>query len=211
MKSIKKVAVLGGTGKAGRYLVNLLISRKYHVKLLARDPGKIILHDGFVEVIAGNARDYESVFKLLRDCDAVISTLGPSRKEPDTCSIATGNVIRAMHTLNLKRYIELAGLAINAPGDNKGILTRLVTGVMDIFVPAIIRDRQEGYRLLAESNLDWTIVRSSMIELTNSVRAVKTSLEDSPGRKVSSTTLALFMIDQLTDTRYIRKCPFVAG
>jgi putative NADH-flavin reductase len=211
MKSIKKVAVLGGTGKAGRYLVKLLITREYQVKLLARNPGKNNLPDPLVEIITGNARNYESVFMLLKDCDAIISTLGPSRHEPDTCSIATGHVIRAMHALHLKRYIELAGLAIDTPEDNKGFLTKTIVGLMRLFVPVIINDRQKGYMLLKASDLDWTIVRSSMIELTNSARTIRTSLEDSPGLKVSSTDLALFMIDLLTDTRYIRKCPFVAS
>ncbi|HJZ40526.1 MAG TPA: NAD(P)H-binding protein [Bacteroidales bacterium] len=211
MKPLKKIAVLGGTGKAGRFLTELLISREYQVKLLARDPGKVNLSDPLIEIVTGNAKNYESVFTLLQGCDAVINTLGPSRHEPDTCSIATGHVIKAMQTLHRKRYIELAGLAIDTPEDNKGLFTRLVVGFMRFFFPAIINDRQKGYRLLMESNLDWTIVRSSMIELTDSRRTIKTSLEDSPGRKVSSTTLALFMIDHLTDTRYIRKCPFVAS
>src|SRR3990172_1383593 len=98
MKPSKKIAVLGGTGKAGRFLTELLIIREYQVKLLARDPGKVNLSDPLIEIVTGNARNYESVFTLLQDCDAVISTLGSSRHEPDTCSIATGHVIRAMHT-----------------------------------------------------------------------------------------------------------------
>jgi hypothetical protein len=82
---------------------------------------------------------------------------------------------------------------------------------MKLIVPAKIADRQKGYRLLSESNLDWTLVRSSMIELTDQKRPVKTSLLDSPGRKVSATDLALFMIHQLSDDQFIRKSPFISS
>jgi hypothetical protein len=116
-----------------------------------------------------------------------------------------------MHALNISRYIELAGLAIDTPYDKKSFMTKLLVRIMRFFFPVIIGDRQKGYLLLSESNLDWTLVRSSMIEQTNSKRSVKTSLTDSPGRKVSSTDLALFMIEQISDDQFIRKSPFISS
>jgi putative NADH-flavin reductase len=119
MKSYKKIAVIGGTGKAGNYLMDQLINQGYLIKALSRNPEKL-RHDSLaLEIITGDARNYETVFTLLQGCDAVISTIGPSKNEPDTCSIVTGNVIQAMQTLNMKRYIELAGLAIDTPSDKK--------------------------------------------------------------------------------------------
>lgn len=210
MKPYKKIAVIGGTGKAGKYLIKQLINQGYQIKALARNPEKPG-HDLLVEKITGDARNYDTVFALLQGCDAVISTIGPSKNEPDTCSVVTGHVIHAMQTLNMKRYIELAGLAIDTPSDKKGFITRLVVRIMKLVVPAIIADRQKGYRLLSESNLDWTLVRSSMIEQTDSKRLIKTSLLDSTGRKVSSTDLALFMVNQLSDDQFIKKAPFISS
>ena len=210
MKPYKKIAVIGGNGKAGKYLIKQLIIQGYQIKALTRNPEKP-MHDLMVEKITGDARNYETVFSLLQGCDAVISTIGPSKDQPDTCSIVTGHVIQAMQTLNMKRYIELAGLAIDTPTDKKGFITRLVVRIMKLVVPAIIADRQKGYRLLTESNLDWTLVRSSMIEQTDSKRLIKTSLLDSTGRKVSSTDLALFMVNQLPDDQFLRKAPFISS
>jgi len=211
MKQSKKIAVLGGTGKEGKYLIDNLIKQGYEIKALTRNPEKLGNTSSSIEKITGNARNYESVYALLQGCDAVISTIGPSRKEPDTCSIATGNVIQAMQSLNIRRYIELAGLAIDTSSDKKGFMTKLLVGIMRLFFPAVINDRQKGYRILSESDLDWTLVRSSMIELTDAKRVVKTSLVDSPGRKVSSTDLALFLISQLSDEQFIRKAPFISS
>jgi putative NADH-flavin reductase len=211
MNQQKRIAVIGGTGKAGKFLVKELVKQEVSIKVLARNPENILGQNPLIEVIPGNALDYNSILKLLTGCDAVISALGPSRSKPDTCSVAVGHIIKAMHELHIKRYIELAGLAIDTPDDKKGWKTRLVVALMKRLFPAIINDRQKGYELLLASDLRWTIVRSSMIKLTDAKRVLKTSLSDSPGGQISATDLAVFLIDQLTDERFIRKCPFVAS
>jgi putative NADH-flavin reductase len=211
MKQSNKIAIIGGTGKAGKYLVSELVKQGFTIKVLSRNPEKITQVSQLIEVVQGNARDYASIRTLITGCDAVISTLGPSRSEPDTCSVAVEHIIKAMQELKIKRYVELAGLAIDTPDDKKGFQTRLIVGILKRFFPAVINDRQKGYDLLSASNLDWTIVRSSMIELTDAKRTLKTSLADSPGRKISAADLAIFLINQLSDEQYVRKCPFVAS
>lgn len=211
MKQPKKIAVLGGTGKAGSYLLNQLVNKGYFVNVLARNPGKIEQSNPLIEVVLGNARDYESIHNLLSGCDAVISTLGPSRGEPDTCSVAVGHIIHAMQELTIQRYIEVAGLAINTPDDRKGFQTRLIVGILRLFFPAVIDDRQKGYLQLEGSKIDWTIVRCPMIQLSSSAGPIKISLTDCPGRKVSTTDLAEFLISQLSEEKFIRKAPFLSN
>jgi putative NADH-flavin reductase len=207
----KKIAVLGGTGKAGKYLIKELIRQGYHIKALARDPGKLKQSGPSLEVITGNAREYQSILNLLSECDAVISTLGPSGNEPDTCSMAAGHIIKAMQALNIRRLIEVAGLGIDTPEDKKGIFTRILVAIMRWFASSVIDDRQKDYELLKNSNIQWTIVRCPMIKLTDLSRKIKTSLEDSPGNQISATDLARFLIDQLKSEMFICKAPFISN
>lgn len=207
----KKIAVLGGTGKAGKYLVKELISQGYLVRALARDPRKMEEAGPALSVVLGDARDYNSILSLLAECDAVISTLGPSANEPDTCSIAAGHIIRAMQDLKISRFIEIAGLGIDTPGDKKGLLTRSLVTMMKWFASAVIADRQKDYELLKNSPVLWTIVRCPMIKLTGATGNVKTSLTDRPGMHISATDLARFLIDQLNNGEFICKAPFVAN
>jgi putative NADH-flavin reductase len=208
---LKKIAVLGGSGKAGKYLVKELIRQGFFVRALARYPGKMQQSDPLLEIIQGNARDYESIYNLISECDAVISTLGPAKNQPDTCSIAVVHIIKAMQALNIQRYIEVAGLGIDATGDRKGYLTRILVTIMRWFASSVIDDRQRDYELLQNSNLRWTIVRCPMIKLTDLSRKVITSLEDRPGNQISATDLARFLIDQLNDEQFICKAPFIAN
>lgn len=211
LKKPEKVAVIGGTGRAGKYLVKELIRQGYSIKMLARDPAKITLRSPLIEVVTGNARDYSAINQLLAGCDAVISALGPSKSEPDTCSITVGNILRVMQEKKINRYLEVAGLGIDAAEDHKGLQTRLVVSIIKFFFPAVVNDRQKVYKLLSDSQINWTIVRCPMIEQTDLKRTMKISLNDSPGRKVSATDLASFLIDQLSGSQYVGKCPFVAS
>ncbi len=207
---MKCSAVLGGTGKAGTYLVESLLSEGYTVKALARTPSKLPEHSRLIKV-QGDATDAAAIQNLLDGCDAVISTLGPSRDKPDTCSVAVKHLIEAMHEKGISRYLEVAGLAINTPEDKKGFRTRLIVGILTSLVPAIINDRQKGYALLLQSNLVWSIVRCPMIRLTGSEGPVRVNLQDSPGNHISATDLADFLIQQLNDTTYAEKAPFIAN
>lgn len=204
------VAVLGATGKAGTYLVERLLSEGYTVKALARTPSKLPEHDRLIKV-QGDATDEAAIRTLLEDCDAVISTLGPSRDKPDTCSLAVTHLVEAMQEKGISRYIEVAGLAINTPDDRKGFRTRLIVGILKTFFPAVINDRQKGYELLQQSKLEWTIVRCPMIRLTGPAGPVRIDLRDSPGNHVSATDLAGFLIQQLNDRTYTGKAPFISN
>ncbi len=111
----KKIAVLGGTGKAGKYLIRELLREGYRVKALARNPQKIDQADESLEIIEGNAREYESIIPCFQVARLLSARWALQVHEPDTCSIATGHILKAMQELNIQRFIEVAGLGIDAP------------------------------------------------------------------------------------------------
>lgn len=109
------------------------------------------------------------------------------------------------------RYILLTGLTIDTPYDRKGLLTKFLTFLMKTNFRDIIADKQKDYNLLAQSSLDWTVVRVPMIEQTDSTRPLKVNLKDCPGNKISTTDLADFLIKQLSDPEFIGKAPFISN
>ena len=210
MKQIK-LAILGGTGKSGKYLVNELLGKGFHFKLLLRSPESFQLKSSFIEIVKGDARDYESVLSLVNGCDAVISTLGQPRGETSIFSQATRNVIRAMSQYKINRYVVITGLNVNTPSDKKGPKTKMATEWMKSNYPKTTLDKQVEFDILSKSDINWTLVRLPLIELTDEKRKVIISLEDCPGDKISATDLAYFLIDQLSSDTYIRKSPFIAN
>jgi len=211
MEKVTKVAVIGGTGKAGTYLVQQLVDQGFRVKVFVRNPDKMTLTSPLIEVVKGNVADYESVYSLIQGCDAVISTLGQTKGEAPIHSISALTIIKAMNALNVSRYIVITGLSIDTPFDKKGLKTRLLSRLMRLSFPSVIADKQKEYALISESTLDWTIVRLPRIEQTVSLGAIQSSLLDCPGKRVSTTDLAQFLIGQLTDNTFVRKAPFIAN
>jgi len=203
-----KLAILGGSGKSGKYLVKELLSQGFHLKLLLRNPENFQLKSPLIEIIKGDAQDYESVRALVNGCDAVMSTLGQPRGE---ASQATPNVIRAMSQYNINRYVVITGLNVDTPFDKKGPKTKMATEWMKSNYPKTTLDKQVEFDVLSKSDIDWTLVRLPLIEQTDEKRKVIVSLEDCPGDKISATDLACFLIDQLSNDTYARKSPFIAN
>ena len=211
MNQKPKIAVIGGTGKAGQYLVEELLHQEFPVKLLLRNPENSSLENPLIQVVQGDARDYEAVRKLTEDCQAVISAVGFRAGEDPIFSIATKNVLRAMQEWGARRYISLTGLNVDTPADQKTGPTQAGTEYMKTNFPKTTADKQVEYQKLVESQADWTLVRLPWIQLTEVREDVKVSLEDCPGEAVSASALARFLVAQLTDEAYLRQVPFVAN
>jgi putative NADH-flavin reductase len=207
------IAVVGGTGKAGKYLVKELLTRGYHMRLLVRNPQHLQVTDPLIEVVYGDVKDYETVNTLINGCKAVISTLGMGQpqSEPSIFSQATRNIIRAMEENRVKRYIVITGLNVDTPSDNKGAKAKLATDWMYKNYPLSTTDKQTEYTILTESDINWTLVRLPMIELTDAKAATDISIQDCRGDKISAADLADFLIAQLSEDSFIKMAPFIAN
>lgn len=210
MKSIHTVAVIGGTGKAGKYLVKQLLLQNFRIKLLHRKPETLTFDNLLIEIVKGDARDYAAIHNLLDGCDAVLSCLSQPVGEPTIFSDATRNILKAMAAHHISRYITTAGLNVDTPLDKKSPQTQFGTNWMYENFPATTKDRQVEYQLLVDSNVDWTIVRLPLINQTDEINEIVISLIDCPGNNISATNLALFMIRALNDDEFIKQAPFIA-
>lgn len=211
MKHDAKIAVIGGAGKSGKYLVKQLLSKEFQLKLLLRHPEDFQIKSPLIDLVQGDVRNYESVESLLDSCKAVISMLGQPKGEPTIFSQASKNVICAMNHFNIERYILISGLNVDAPSDKKGTRTKMATDWMRANYPETTQDKQVEFSVLINSDVSWTMVRLPLIEETDERSKTLVSLEDCPGDKISAADLAYFLTEQLSDTAYLRKAPFIAN
>lgn len=204
-----KIAVIGGTGKSGQYLVQNLLEKGYSLKLLLRHPENFILQNPFIEVVKGDARDETAIHTLIEGSDLVMSTLGQPKGEKSIFSDAAKNIISAMNHYGIRRYIVTTGLSVNTPFDHKNERIKMSTGWMYENYPETTTDKQKEYELLQDSNLDWTLVRLPLIHLTEENFPIETNLQDCKGEGISAADLAEFLVSQIKDSEYIRKSPFL--
>lgn len=211
MKSIAKIAIIGGTGKSGKYLVKSLINKGIQFKLLVRNPEKVTFDYSGMELVEGDVTDRKAVGQLLKDCTAVISTLGlgipPS--SPDLFGKATELILQVMAENQINRYVVVTGLNVDAEGDAKSEKTKFATEWMKTNFPISTASKQEEYEMLLNSSMDWTLVRLPMIEQTDEIRNYQVDLTDCKGDKISASSLAAFLIEQLESDKFYRLAPFI--
>ncbi|MBW1657842.1 NAD(P)-dependent oxidoreductase [Flavobacterium quisquiliarum] len=210
MKNISKIAVLGGGGKTGNYLVNQLLKEGFSLKLLLRNPEKFEIENNKIEIIKGDALHFENIKSLLKDSDAVLSTIGQRKDEPLVASEVTNYILKAMSEFGIDRYVLLAGLNIDTPFDKKSPKTIMATDWMKANFPIIQEDRQKAYRLLEESNVNWTQVRVPFIEFIDHSSEITVSLEDCLGDKITALDISKFMIKEMMESKYSRQSPFIS-
>jgi putative NADH-flavin reductase len=206
-----KIAVLGGGGRTGEYLINQLIERGYHIKVLLRNPNAFKIESPLIEIIQGDAIELNAVTSLINGCVAIISTIGQRPGEPLVAEQATKNVLDAMDCYDVRRYVLLAGINLDTPFDHKGPESIVATNWMKANYPLIQEDRQNSYIRLVESNVNWTLVRVPLIEFNNAKSEVVANLEDCLGNKVDAGSIAAFLIDQLFVNTFYAKAPFVCN
>jgi len=157
---IRTIAVTGGTGFVGRYVIRELLTSGYQVRALIRDRAKareIFGPDiGKLQLITGDILDSGKADELVRGADAAIHLIGIIRedrsdpKNPQTFRRmhveATRAIVKAAEAANVKRYIHMSALGVG--GDP---------------VADYQRTKWEAERLVQDSTLDWTIFRPGMI------------------------------------------------
>ncbi|WP_119793397.1 NAD(P)-dependent oxidoreductase [Flavobacterium anhuiense] len=208
---MSKVAVLGGGGRTGKYLVKQLLKNGFSIKLLLRNPDNFTIQNSKIEIIKGDALSEESVNLLLGDCQAVISTIGQRMGEPMVASRATKNVLNAMDAYGIQRYLLLAGLNIDTPFDKKSPKTIMATDWMKTNFPEIQKDRQFTYDLLSSSKIDWTQVRVPLIVFSDESNEISVNLEDCLGDKITALDISKFLVKEMVEPNYIRQSPFISA
>lgn len=209
----KLIAIIGCTGKVGKFLVQKALRNGFKVKILTRrSPDKLPDFGDDVEIVNGDAFNFSDIRVLLKGCDVVINTIGqsPNAKQP-IYSSTTNSILKVMEEYGIKRYIVVTGASLNTPGDKKDIFNKIVAQIMKWVFPTMISDKEKELDLLTKSNVDWTLVRLPMISEGSPKGTIKYSLECVPGTKIDNLDIADFLVKQITDESYFKKCPFIAG
>lgn len=203
------IAVIGGTGKSGNYLVQALLNKGYSMKLLLRTPENFTLQNSLIEIVKGDARDFDAVDQLIKGCNTVISKIGQPVGEKSIFTDATKNVIQSMNLQGISRYIAMTGLNVDTPFDHKNEKVKMATAWMYENYPKSTKDKQDEYDILVDSNVDWTLVRLPLIIPTSESFPIEISLEDCKGEKISATDLSEFLVSQIEDRTFIKQSPFL--
>jgi len=202
-----RLLIVGATGGTGRQLVAQALERGHTVTALVRDPAALRLDHPRLRVLQGNVLDHASVVAAVRGQDAVLSALGHKQffRPTRILSEGTRNVLSAMAAHGVRRFVCETALGIGDSAGRMGLYYTFL--VIPVIVPFYFWDKTRQERLIAESGLDWTVVRPSA--LTNGGRRGR--YRHGPGtgsfvwtKRISRSDVAEFMLNQITDATYLK-------
>lgn len=169
-----------------------------------------------IRIIQGDVFDPATVAEAILGHRAVLSALGSrTLKKSSLLEHAVPIIVAGMQQDYVSRLIVL-GASGTQPGYGKyqtGLSRMALWLIEHTFLRHPFADQAAQERLLAASDIDYTIVRPPRLTdgpLTRSYRVVPDALPPG-GRRISRADTAHFMLQQLTDPRFHRQGPYIAG
>jgi putative NADH-flavin reductase len=207
-----KLTVFGATGKTGKEIVRQALAAGHEVTAVARDPAKLGEAASKVRIVQGDAMDMQVTEQAVAGADAVLSVLGHVKgSPPDVLSKSGSNIVGAMKKQNVRRLVVLTNIAARDSKDRPGLYNRFLRALLTLFRGQMARDTAEEAKIISQSDLDWTIVRASL--LTDGPMTGKYHVgefDKSAGTQVSRANVGAFVIDCATENKYLRAKPLIS-
>jgi len=207
-----KLVVFGSTGGTGQQLVAQGLAAGHEVTAFTRQPEAMAKRLGLT-VMAGSLHDSQAVVQALAGCDAVLSALGgsPLRRRERVCSGAMARIVPAMRQQGVRRVIAISTFGAGDSRPQVGWLARhLAFGVV---LRSEVADKEAMETLLADSGLDWTVVRVGLLS-DEPPHGAWRAADDGSIRgmgKVTRADVAAFMLAQLASPLWLRRRPVLVS
>ena len=149
-----QVLVAGGNGFIGTNLVEELLDRDHDVTVLARNPDAAALPPD-VETVSGDITAYDSIESAPEGHDVVVNLValsplfkpkGGNEMHDEVHRHGTENLVRAAEKAGVDRFVQMSALGADPDGPT-----------------AYIRAKGQAETHVRESDLDWVIVRPSVV------------------------------------------------
>lgn len=216
MAGKKNIALFGATGPTGRHIIEEALTQGYNLSVYTRDAKKLASSAGRVEIVVGDLQDQSAIARCVQGADAVISALGPnSLKVRGGKPVMHGltNIIAAMKHAGGRRLIQISTAAYRDPKDGFAFKPHSFALLFKVIARSGYEDIKATGELVANSDMDWTLVRIPNLKDGPADGHVdvgwygKTRLST----KLSRGNLAKFLVDQVTDRKFVRAAPGIAN
>lgn len=217
--SIKKVCIVGASGKLGLYMVGHALDRGYEVVGVCRERsvGKLAAFKERISMVPGATNDGAVIKEAVAGCDGVLTVLVPW----GTQHYASGTAQAVLdHAQAGARLIFSCGWHITRDGldvysRRLEMEVKVFGWVGKLFGMIDIPDQVEACRRVFASDTLWTVVRGSDLEEGESQGLPVWSRHVGDPILASNITrrvdYALFMVNALQDDALIYEAPAIVG
>ncbi|ART71119.1 NAD-dependent epimerase [Mycobacterium dioxanotrophicus] len=194
-----RIAIFGANGATGRILTRRALDAGHSVIAVTRHPEQFHITDPKLTMAGADVRDLTAVTAAVEGTDAVLSTLGVTftMAPVDTYSVGVANIVSAMRTAGVDRLAVVSSTAIaDYPGrtDTPFALRVVQPVISSVFGKTLYADMRRMEDIVADSGLNWTIVRPSGLFDLPDVTEYLAGQRDPVGAFTSRTDLADYLL-----------------
>ena len=139
------VAVIGAGGHVAKYIVPELLKMGFAVRVLSRSG---VHGNSKCEVFTGDALNARDVNNFLDGADAVINCIGQLKNASGFYTRVTENIISAMASHRLRRYILITNSAVILNSDVRTLMTVIGGAAFNFFFPKMMLDKNQEVKVL---------------------------------------------------------------
>lgn len=216
---MKKICIIGASGKLGRYMVQHALDRGYEVVGVCR-PGSVDKLADFgdrITIVPGRTDDREVIARAVKGCDGVLTVLVPWGMQ----HYASGTAQAVLdHAEPGARLVFSCGWHITRDGQD--VYSWKLRSFVKVFgwLARVLRvvdldDQVEACNRIFRSDARWTVVRGSDLEEGESQGLPVWSrhvgdpiLHSNLCRRID---FALFMVDALINDALVQEAPAIVG
>lgn len=194
------VIVFGATGKTGRHVCRVAADRGHDVTAFGRSVERLDQPD--VQKVVGDVFDAVAVADAVAGHDAVIVCLGSTGlRDSSTLSKGTESVVAGMIAHDVQRLIVMSAAGVGDSWTQIPFSSKVLFRTM---LRNVFADHEAQEALVAQSTLDWTVVRAAVLK---DVPAVGDYEATNSGRitKITRADAAACLVDQLDASDYSRQ------
>jgi len=205
-----QITVFGATGKVGQLVVAEALSRGHSVVAFVHS-SSALPKDKRLRIVTGDVYNPEAVNEAVKGADAVISALGSwGTPNKDILKKGMQNIIPAMKNNKVPRIVSLTGHGANAPGDKFELLHTVSRWMLVVLAPRILHDGEDHIEQLAASKLDWTVIRSSLMEERGNPNKFTLTLKRPlPLAMIHRKAVATCLVDLAENKAFNKQSPFI--
>jgi hypothetical protein len=219
MTAMKRVCIVGASGKLGQYMIQHALDRGYEVVGVCREQsvGKLDAFKGRITLVPGLTNDRQVIQEAVAGCEGVLTVLVPWGMQQYSSGTAQAVLDYAEPGA---RLIFSCGWHITRDGQDDypplfQLQTKLFSWIGRLFRAVDIDDQVKACRQIFASDTLWTVVRGSDLEEGESQGLPVWSrhvgdpiLESNLTRRVD---FALFMVAALENDELIHEAPAIVG
>ncbi len=216
---MKKICIVGASGKLGQYMVQHALNSGYEVIGVCREKSVSKL-DSFkdkITIIPGATNNRAIIKKAVKECDAVLTVLVPWGVK--NYSLGTAQAVMDFAPLDA-RLIFSCGWHITRDGKDTysnlfKIMLKMASFIGKLFRLIDIDDQVEACNRIFSSDRRWTVVRGSDLEEGESQGLPIWSKHVGDPILNSNITkridFALFMVEAIDNDKLIHELPAIVG